>query len=236
MTHLKTNKKSLTADLMQRGPKASLFITFEGSEGCGKSTQLAALAKYLRQKHDEREVVLLREPGGTSLGEKIRHLLKHEDPGVSISAEAELLLFAASRAQLVREIIHPALQRGAIVLCDRFLDSTIAYQGAARALNLEDVAMINRFATGGLLPDVTILLDLEVAVGRTRMMERNKKSTTLDRMEQEPESFYEAVRQEYLNLAATEPDRWIVIDGSSNSQEVFQRIITQLFPRPFSNG
>ena len=228
MTHLKTNKKSLTADLMQRGPKASLFITFEGSEGCGKSTQLAALAKYLRQKHDEREVVLLREPGGTSLGEKIRHLLKHEDPGVSISAEAELLLFAASRAQLVREIIHPALQRGAIVLCDRFLDSTIAYQGAARALNLEDVAMINRFATGGLLPDVTILLDLEVAVGRTRMMERNKKSTTLDRMEQEPEAFYEAVRQEYLNLAATEPDRWIVIDASQKPERVAEQVILEL--------
>jgi dTMP kinase len=228
MTYLKTNKKSLTTDLVQPSTKAPLFITFEGSEGCGKSTQIAALAKYLRQKHDEREVVVLREPGGTSLGEKIRHLLKYENEGVSIAAEAELLLFAASRAQLVREIIRPALQRGAIVLCDRFLDSTIAYQGAARALNLEDVAMINRFATGGLLPDTTILLDLEVAVGRARMMERNKKSTTLDRMEQEPEAFYEAVRYGYLKLATAEPERWIVIDASQKSEQVTQKIILQL--------
>ncbi|MFZ4115124.1 MAG: dTMP kinase [Chthoniobacterales bacterium] len=225
---LTTDNWQLTTDLAQRGPKAPLFITFEGSEGCGKSTQIASLEKYLRQKHNEREVVVLREPGGTSFGEKIRHLLKHEDPGVSITAEAELLLFAASRAQLVREIIRPALQRGAIVLCDRFLDSTIAYQGAARALNLEDVTMINRFATGGLLPDVTILLDLEVAVGRARMLERNKKSTTLDRMEQEPEAFYEAVRHSYLKLAATEPERWSVIDASQRSAQVTQQIILQL--------
>jgi dTMP kinase len=207
------------------------FITFEGSEGCGKSTQIAHLAKYFREKNPTREIVVLREPGGTPLGEKIRHLLQHEDSSVFIAPEAELLLFAASRAQLVNEIIRPALDRGAIVLCDRFLDSTTVYQGAARALNLNDVTAINHFATAGLLPDVTILLDLEVPLGRARMLQRNKKSTTVDRMEQEPEAFYEAVRQGYLKLSAADPKRWIVIDASQMPGQVAEQIIIQLNKR-----
>lgn len=204
------------------------FITFEGSEGCGKSTQIAYLEKYLRKKNPNHEIVLLREPGGTALGEKIRYLLKHEGEEVSIAAEAELLLFAASRAQLVREVIQPALKRGAILLCDRFLDSTTAYQGAARALNSDHVAMINQIATGGLIPDITLLLDQDISLGRARMSERNKKMETPDRMEQEPEAFYEAVRKEYLNLAAAEPDRWIVIDASQHPEQVAEQILNEL--------
>lgn len=205
-----------------------LFITFEGSEGCGKSTQIASLANYLQQKKPQDEIVVIREPGGTALGEKIRYLLQHQDPEISIGAKAELLLFAASRAQLVCDIIQPALERGATVLCDRFLDSTIAYQGVARALNLKDVTYINQFATEGLLPHITILLDLDVVVGRVRMSKRNNTSTTIDRMEQESEAFYEAVRHGYLKLAAAEPQRWSVIDASQTPEHITQQIIMEL--------
>lgn len=205
-----------------------LFITFEGSEGCGKSTQMTYLRKYFEQINPLREVIAVREPGGTALGEKIRHLLQYENSHVSIVAQTELLLFAASRAQLVREVIRPALQRDAVVLCDRFLDSTTAYQGAARALNHDIVEVINTFATGGLLPDLTILLDLEVTLGRARIRERSKKSTMIDRMEQESEAFYESVRKEYLNLASLQRERWIVMDASLPLEQVAQNIIMKL--------
>ena len=205
-----------------------LFITFEGSEGCGKSTQITYLRKYFEQIHPLREVIAVREPGGTALGEKIRQLLQYENSHVSIVAQAELLLFAASRAQLVREVIRPALQRGAVVLCDRFLDSTTAYQGAARALNHDIVEVINTFATGGLLPDLTILLDLEVTLGRARVHQRSKKSAMIDRMEQESEAFYESVRKEYLNLASLQRERWIVMDASLPPEQVAQNIIMKL--------
>jgi len=205
-----------------------LFITFEGSEGCGKSTQITYLRKYFEQINPLREVIAVREPGGTALGEKIRHLLQYENSHVSIVAQAELLLFAASRAQLVREVIRPALQRGAVVLCDRFLDSTTAYQGAARALNHDIVEVINTFATEGLLPDLTILLDLEVTLGRARVHQRSKKSAMIDRMEQESEAFYESVRKEYLNLASLQRKRWIVMDASLPPEQVAQNIIMKL--------
>jgi dTMP kinase len=205
-----------------------LFITLEGSEGCGKSTQITYLRKYFEQKNPLREIITLREPGGTPLGEKVRHLLQYENSNVSIVAHAELLLFAASRAQLVHEVIQPALHRGAVVLCDRFLDSTTAYQGAARALNYDVVQVINTFATGGLLPDLTILLDLEVASGRARVYQRSNQSAVIDRMEQEPEAFYESVRKEYLNLASLQRERWIVIDASLTREQVAQNIIMKL--------
>ncbi len=212
---------------------SGIFITFEGSEGCGKSTQIARLAESLRQKNPTREIVLLREPGGTALGEQVRHLLQHADPSIKISAEAELLLFAASRAQLVHEIIQPALKRGAIVLCDRFVDSTTVYQGVARAIGAKKIAAVNEIATHGVVPDATILLDLEVAVGRERMRERNQTAKTLDRMEQEPEAFYEAVRQGYLELASKQPERWIVIDASRSAAEVSEKILTELVTTNF---
>lgn len=205
------------------------FITFEGSEGCGKSTQIARLAEALKNGGSQlREVVVLREPGGTPLGEKIRSLLQYDEASFVMAPETELLLFAASRAQLVQEIIRPALARGAIVLCDRFLDSTTVYQGVARALKKNDVAAINDFATGGLLPDATILLDLESSLGRARMAARNAETTIVDRMEQEPEAFYEAVRRGYLELVSQEPDRFIIIDASQKAEVITKEIIIKL--------
>ena len=192
-----------------------LFITFEGSEGCGKSTQIGRIAECLRQ--GKREVVTLREPGGTPIGEAIRHLLKHDQNASAMTPEAELLLFAASRAQLVREVIHPALERGAVVLCDRFLDSTTVYQGVARALDPTDVATINVFAVGGTRPDLTLVFDLDAAEGRRRASGRQEP---VDRMEQEGDSFYEAVRHGYLELVRTDPERIVAVDASGTEEEV----------------
>ncbi|OHE77510.1 MAG: dTMP kinase [Verrucomicrobia bacterium RIFCSPHIGHO2_12_FULL_41_10] len=208
------------------------FITFEGSEGCGKSTQIARLAEFFQKGNvtsPSREVLLLREPGGTGVGEQIRSILQYAPESAAMAPETELLLFAASRAQLVREIIRPALSRGAIVLCDRFLDSTTVYQGVARALNQEEVTWMNQFATGGTLPNITILLDLEVAIGRKRMVSRNANSSTMpDRIEQESEVFFEAIRHGYLTLAEQEPDRIIVIDASGSADEVTEKILSKL--------
>lgn len=212
-----------------------VFITFEGSEGCGKSTQITRLAELFQKSHgasSPREVLLLREPGGTGVGEQIRSILQYAPESVAMAPETELLLFAASRAQLVREIIRPALSRGAIVLCDRFFDSTTVYQGVARALNQEEVTWMNQFATGRTLPNITILLDLEVAIGRKRMASRNANSSTMpDRIEQESEVFFEAIRRGYLNLAEQEPDRIIVIDASGSADEVTEKILFHLKKR-----
>jgi dTMP kinase len=198
--------------------QAGLFITFEGSEGCGKSTQIARLATYLRE--EGREVVQLREPRGTPVGERIRELLQYDASATSMTPEAELLLFAASRAQLVREVIRPALESGAIVLCDRFLDSTTVYQGVARALEASAVARINDFATEGTIPDLTIVLDLDAAEGRRRACARKGP---VDRMEQEREDFYESVRQGFLKLAESNP-RFEVIDASRDVEAVEREI------------
>lgn len=200
-----------------------IFISFEGSEGCGKSTQILRLAA--RFQHLDREVVQLREPGGTPIGETIRHLLKHDENAAAMTPEAELLLFAASRAQLVREVIRPALERGAVVLCDRFLDSTTVYQGVARQLDAAEVAAINKFAIGETLPDLTLLLDLDAAEGRHRAAARSQEK---DRMEQEGAEFYEAVRQGYLKLAKAYPERFVIIDASLNQDEVSHLIATIL--------
>jgi dTMP kinase len=203
-----------------------LFISFEGSEGCGKSTQIARLATRFRDSG--REVVTLREPGGCPLGEKIRNLLKFDPAGAGMTAEAELLLFAASRAQLVREVIRPALARGAVVLSDRFLDSTTVYQGVARAIAPDAVATVNSFASGGTLPEVTLLLDLDAAEGRRRASARKGP---VDRMEQEREEFYEAVRRGYLDLAAGESSRIAVIDASGDVEAVAAAIGAALLER-----
>ena len=207
-----------------------IFITFEGSEGCGKSTQIGRLAARLRDAG--REVVLLREPGGTPIGEKIRHLLQYDESAGAMTPEAELLLFAASRAQLVREVIRPAMERGAVVLCDRFLDSTTVYQGVARALDRRDVASVNAFAVGGTLPDLTLLLDLDTAEGRRRAVSRKGP---VDRMEQEGEEFYEAVMRGYLELAEASPGRFAVIDASGNEASV-ESLITAALAERFTGG
>jgi dTMP kinase len=203
-----------------------LFISFEGSEGCGKSTQIARLATRIRDSG--REVITLREPGGTPIGEQIRNLLQYDEAGKAMTPEAEILLFAARRAQLVRKVIRPALQRDAVVLCDRFLDSTTVYQGVARALAQEEVQAINGFAVGETLPDLTILLDLDAAEGRRRAAGRKGPK---DRMEQEDEGFYESVRQGYLELARAYPGRIAVIAAVGGEGEVEASITTVLRER-----
>ena len=189
---------------------AGLFISFEGTEGCGKSTQLKALAARLQAAG--RAVVQTREPGGTPLSEAIRQLLQHDPAGEAMCPEAELLLFAAARAQHTRKCIQPALAANQVVLCDRFIDSTTVYQGVARALASDTVAAINQFAMGTTRPDLTLLIDLAPEI----VMERVKARGTgeLDRMERETLAFFQAVREGYLRLAATEPNRFIVIDGN----------------------
>ena len=183
----------------------SLFITFEGGEGCGKSTQARLLLKKLEQQGVP--TILTHEPGGTALGNEIRMLLKRKQ-GSSISPQAELFLFAASRVQLVAELVRPALQEGKVVICDRFTYSTIVYQGYGRGLDLATVGMVNTMATGNLKPDLTILLDMPSEQG----LERRRSSK--DRFELEDLSFHHRVREGYLKMAAAEPDRWLLIDAS----------------------
>lgn len=199
--------------------KKGIFITFEGSEGCGKSTQIGLLAAHLRAAgHDP---LLLREPGGTPSGEMIRHLLQHAPEGENLTPEAELLLFAASRAQLVREVIVPALTAGRIVICDRFLDSTTVYQGVGRKISPRHTEMINAFAVDACLPDVTFLLDLD----RSTSLERMKAGQrTLDRIERESEEFFEAVRNGYLNLVALNPNRILLLDASKPKEFTLEEI------------
>ena len=195
-----------------------LLITFEGTEGCGKSTQVERLAARL--KNFGRAVVVTREPGGTAIGEQIRHLLKFAPEGDAMTRETELLLFEASRAQLVREVIQPQLAAGAIVICDRFFDSTTAYQGAARKLPTEVVAQLNRFAVGDSIPDVTFVIDVDVATARGRLLRRVRPVNAPDRMEAEPSEFYERVAEAYRDLARREPQRVTLINGARSVDEV----------------
>ncbi len=190
-----------------------LFISFEGGEGCGKSTQARALYRQLRRR--KLPVLLAKEPGGTPLGKAVRRLLK--SGGLRISALAEVFLFIAARAELVQEVIRPALEQGMIVLCDRFAESTLAYQGYGRGLDLALLNRLNDLATGGLKPDLIILLDLEVGRGLQRKRGR-------DRFEREALSFHERVRRGYLELATAGGDRWQVIDASLPPDEVRQAI------------
>jgi dTMP kinase len=196
------------------------FITFEGSEGCGKTTQIGLLRERLEK--EGREILLTREPGGTGAGEKIRDLLQHAPEGEDLTAEAEVLLFTASRAQLVRKKIVPAIDRGVYVLADRFLDSTTVYQGVARGLDAAAVAAINSFAVGNCLPDITFLLDLDVDEGRRRVRERSQGDQ--DRMERETDVFFEKVRRGYLDLAGREPERFIVLDAMKSPDQIAQEI------------
>ncbi len=204
-----------------------LFITFEGTEGCGKSTQINALAARLQDQGQQ--VLQTREPGGTPLGEAVRNLLQHDEAGAGMSPEAELLLFTASRAQLTRERILPAIAKGEIVLCDRFMDSTTVYQGVARQIDTQAVATINRFAVGEARPDLTILIDLPPEVGMARVHARSDGQ--LDRIEQEAIEFFQAVRTGYLKLAESEPERFLVLDGSASVEVLEQQIWAAVQPR-----
>jgi dTMP kinase len=190
------------------------LIAFEGVEGSGKSTQLELLRRLLDGQG--REVVVTREPGGTPAGERVRALLL--DPRVELHPRAEALLFAAARAELVETVIRPALERGAVVLCDRYLDSSLAYQGGARGLGLGPVTDVNRFATGGLLPDLVVLLDLDPAAGLRR------RGGELDRIEAQDLAFHRRVRQAFCDLAATDPGRFAVVDAAAPVPEVAARV------------
>ncbi|MFO1485574.1 MAG: dTMP kinase [Verrucomicrobiaceae bacterium] len=198
---------------------SGFLLSFEGSEGCGKSTQIRLLRERLEKMG--RKVEVLREPGGTEIGESIRHLLQHAKEGHSMTPETELLLFAASRAQIVREKIRPLIESGVFVILDRFLDSTTVYQGIARGLSLESVRAINAFAIGGTLPQLTFVLDMDSATAWQRIHQTGRE---LDRIESQPQSFFEKVRQGYLEVARAEPSRVKVIDASVAPEAVHQRI------------
>jgi len=189
-----------------------LFITFEGPEGSGKSTQAEALYRYLREKGHP--VLLTREPGGTPIGEQIRHVLLSPQNREMLPL-TEALLFSASRAQIVGQLIRPHLERGYIVLCDRYADSTLAYQGYGQGLSLRMLKAITRFATGGLVPDLTVYLDLEVEEGL-----RRKEGGELDRLDRKETAFHKRVRRGYLRLAAAEPQRWLVLDATRSPAEL----------------
>ena len=207
------------------------FITFEGSEGCGKSTQVLRLAARLEQAGIR--VLITREPGGTAIGEKIRDLLQFAPESFAMTPETELLLFEASRSQLVRETIRPALEQGTTVISDRFFDSTTVYQGVARKLEPEIVAALNNFAVGPDRPDLTLILDVDVATARARMMRRVRPVAVVDRMEQEPNEFYEQVCEAYRDLARLEPNRFLLIDGTQSPDEIENRIwdaVSRRFP------
>lgn len=214
---------------MSRG----LFITFEGSEGCGKSTQVRRLAARLEREGVQ--FLLTREPGGTPIGEKIRELLQFAPEGFAMRPETELLLFEASRSQLVRELIEPALAAGQIVISDRFFDSTTVYQGVARKLEAEIVGRLNRFAVGDSLPDITFVLDLDVATSRARMLRRPRPVGQVDRMEQQPPEFYEQVCLAYRELAKAEPARVILLDGARSIDEI-EAEIWETLQKKLSDG
>ena len=201
-----------------------MFITLEGPEGAGKTTQLRALAGFLRDCGYD--VVTTREPGGTAIGDQIRGVL-HDTANVAMSPTAEVLLYAASRAQLVAEVIRPALVAGRVVLCDRYADSTMAYQGYGRGLDREALAALTAIATGGLRPDLTLLLDLDVARGLAR---RRDEGEEMNRLDLETIEFHRRVRTGYLALAAAEPARWRLIDADrppAAIQDTLRRLVLE---------
>ncbi len=190
-----------------------MFISFEGLDGCGKTTQARLLADRLRASGSE--VVLTREPGGTALGEEIRRLVLH---GGDVAPWAEAALYAASRAQHVDEVIRPALQRGAVVVCDRYVDSSVAYQGVGRGLGLEEVLELNLAAVGGLLPDLTVLLEIGVEDAAARVGHER------DRIEREDDGFRTRVAEGFRALAERFPARYVVVDGGRGVQEIAEEI------------
>ncbi|MBU1249794.1 MAG: dTMP kinase [Actinobacteria bacterium] len=194
-----------------------LFLTLEGGDGSGKSTQMGALTEWLEQQG--RTVVQSREPGGTDLGLELREIVLHRRGFIAPRAEA--LLYAADRAHHIATVVRPALERGDVVIQDRYLDSSVAYQGAGRVLEANEVRDLSLWATEGLLPDLTVLLDLDPAVGRERLTESR---TRYDRLEAEEADFHERVRAAYLGLAEAEPERFLVLDATLPVEQLQQSI------------
>jgi dTMP kinase len=198
---------------------SGLFITFEGCEGCGKSTQADRLVERLRSM--QVRVLNTREPGGTRTGDLIREILQHDRCKEALFSEAETLLFAGSRAQLVRQVIVPALEAGECVICDRFTDSTIAYQGYGRGLDIDSIVSMNSFASGSAVPDVTFLLDVDLRVGFERLHKRLLATGAVqDRIESENLAFHERVRKGYQDLARRYHERFRIIDASRDEETI----------------
>jgi len=195
-----------------------MFITLEGIEGCGKTVQARLLADHLCEQG--LPVLLTREPGGTEIGDQIRQVL-HDTANTAMLPSAEILLYSAARAQIVGQVIRPALAAGQIVVSDRYADSTLAYQGYGRCLDLADLRYITQFATGGLRPDVTFLIDLDVAVGLGRKHAAFRaQRDELNRMDRQSLEFYERVRSGYLAMSRAEPDRWLMVDGDRGIETI----------------
>jgi dTMP kinase len=198
-----------------------LFITLEGGDGTGKSTQSALIGDWYTQQG--REVVFTREPGGTDLGNELREIVLHSRGHIAPRAEA--LLYAADRAHHIATVVRPALKRGVVVIQDRYLDSSVAYQGAGRVLDPEEVRHVSMWATEGLVPDVTIVLDLDPAIGRDRLDAANKQ---FDRLEAEALDFHTRVREAYLAMAAAEPERFLVVDATLDRDVIRDAIVARL--------
>jgi dTMP kinase len=205
---------------------AGLFITFEGGEACGKSTQIRRLVARLEKLG--RPVLAVHEPGFTQVGRVIRELLLNAPATYSIRSETELLLFSAGRAQLVRETIQPALEKGIVVVSDRFYDSTTVYQGLARGLDLRFIEALNEFVADGCKPDRTILLDLDVTESRYRQLRRVRPVGQVDRMEQLSDEFFEKVRHGYLQIARAEPDRIKILDAAGTEDQVAETVWNEI--------
>ena len=207
---------------MPNPPAQGHFLTFEGMDGCGKTTQIRLVAQYL--KESGRNVVETVEPGGTGVGRQIRRILL--DPAnTAIQARTELLLYFASRAQNVDEVIRPALEAGSVVLCDRFTDSTLVYQGCGRGLDSATVLDLDRIACQGLRPSTTVLIDIDLETSLNRAKRRNERyGQGESRIDEESAAFHESVRKGYLALAAAEPDRFVVIDGRASIGDVSRNI------------
>jgi len=203
--------------------RPGLFIALEGGDGAGKSTQAALLSEALTGRGHR--VVRTREPGGTPMAEALRTLVLSPEHA-PVDARTEALLYATARASHVHDVLLPALQDGAVVICDRFVDSSLAYQGVGRGLGVEQVAAINAFATGGLTPDLTVLLDAPAGLGRAR-----RQGGTPDRLEAEPDAFHEANRTAFLQLAAAQPQRYLVLDASRPAEELGRDVLSAVLER-----
>lgn len=202
-----------------------MFIAFEGGDSAGKSTQAARLAEALEA--DGHTVVRTREPGGTDIGEKLRSLVLEHGHG-HIDPRTEALIFAASRAALVHQVILPTLQRGDVVICDRYIDSSVAYQGVGRGLGADSVLDINLWAVEGLRPDLTVLLDVDHVEGRGR---RNSAAAQEDRMESEPDSFHEQIRAAFRDQAASSPEQYLVLNAADPIEIITEKIVESVRER-----